>query len=173
MKSGGARWFAVPLVAAAVGFTGPWSYGWLVDPIFAGAALGALGGIGAGGVLARARYRAQPGHAFVVRRGRRALPLTPGAALVPSLIVGLGSAAVIAALGFSRLGTGLLVGAVVVTLVGCVIGAGSALVRQVESMRANNRWGSVSGVGSRRGRGSRCAPAALIGRRRVARQPDR
>ena len=97
--------------------------------IFAGIALGALGGIGTGWTFSRKFHPARPGHIFVVRQGRSALPLTLGAALIPSLLTAFLAVTVIAALGFSPLGAGLLVGSLVATSIACVIGSGSALIK--------------------------------------------
>lgn len=97
--------------------------------VSAGAGAGGLGGFGAGSILARILFPARPGHVFVVRRERRALPLTLRAGLVPSIITALCAVAVIAAVGLSSLCTGLLVGCLAAISIGCVIGCASALVK--------------------------------------------
>jgi hypothetical protein len=97
--------------------------------ILAGVVPAALGGVAVGWIFARTCFPVRPGHVFVVRRERRALPLTLGAALIPSVILGAAAAVSIAVLGLSPLGAGLVVGTVVATSVGCLIGSASALVR--------------------------------------------
>jgi len=99
-----------------------------VLPVVGGIAVAGLVGMAAGWIFARAYFPARPGHVFVVRRGRSALPLTLRAALIPSLTLGVFAAVTITLLGFSPLGTGLLIGTVVAASVGCVFGSGSALV---------------------------------------------
>ena len=96
--------------------------------IVGGIALAGLVGMTAGWIFARAYFPARPGHVFVVRRGRSALPLTLRAALIPSVILGVLVAATITLLGYSPFGTGLLVGTVVAASFGCVVGSCSALV---------------------------------------------
>jgi hypothetical protein len=97
--------------------------------VIAEIAAGSFGGFGAGSILARILFPVQPGHVFVVRRARNALPLTLRAALVPFIITAFCAVAIIAAVGLSPLSTGLLVGTLVAVLIGCVIGCASALVK--------------------------------------------
>jgi hypothetical protein len=97
--------------------------------IFAGGALGAISSLGAGGLFARVFYPVRPGHMFVVRRMPSALPMTLTAALIPSLSMGLLSAAVAANLGYTPLNTGIFLGALVATSIGGLIGSGSALIK--------------------------------------------
>jgi hypothetical protein len=97
--------------------------------IVAGVALAALGGIAIGWIFSRTYFPARPGHVFVVRRESSALPLTLRAALIPSVVLGASAAATMALLGLSPLRAGLLVATGVATLVGCLIGSASALVR--------------------------------------------
>jgi hypothetical protein len=97
--------------------------------IVTGLAVAALVGIGIGSIFARTFFPVRPGHVFVVRRERSALPLTLRAALIPSLIAAVSAAVTITLLGLSPLGAALLIGAVVATSVGCLFGSGSALVK--------------------------------------------
>lgn len=96
--------------------------------IAVGLLVGAVSGAVMGKLLGWVMFPSASGTLFVVRAGKAAVPLTLQAALVPSVLIGLGFSLAIALVGGAPLWPEpLLSGAVVALAVGLLFGFGAAL----------------------------------------------